>query len=287
MTWSRGLAGLTLALVCAWAFAQTAVVAVPPLGHRVTDLTGSLPADQVAQLEARLRDFENRKGSQIAVLIVPTTQPESIEQYGIRVAEAWKLGRKKVDDGAILLIAKDDRALRIEVGYGLEGPLNDAVSKRIISEIIVPKLQQGDFPGAVSSGADAIMKVVDGEPLPPPAPRSGVQSTHGDFREILAIGFMAIIFLGGLLRSILGRLFGAIATGTLVGLGIAFLFHYFVIGILLGVVAFFITLASGNLGMAGMMLGGFGGSGGGGGGGGGGFSGGGGGFGGGGASGRW
>ena len=107
-----------------------AEVALPPLTHRVTDLTGTLDVQQAQTLEARLAEFEARKGSQLALLIVPTTQPETIEQFGIRVVQVWKLGRKGVDDGALLLVAKDDRALRIEVGYGLEGVLNDATSAR-------------------------------------------------------------------------------------------------------------------------------------------------------------
>ncbi|WP_257982661.1 TPM domain-containing protein, partial [Burkholderia pseudomallei] len=120
---------------------------VPPLAARVTDETGTLTAAERATLEQSLKDFETRKGSQIAVLIVPTTQPETIEQYSIRVAEQWKLGRANVDDGALLIIAKNDRALRIEVGYGLEGVLTDATSRRIIDEPNVPSFRRGDFYG--------------------------------------------------------------------------------------------------------------------------------------------
>src|ERR1700744_5726758 len=127
---------LLAAFLLCWAFAALADVAVPPLSGRVVDQTGTLSAGDIASLTQTLKDFETRKGSQIAVLIVPTTAPETIEQYSIRVAEAWKIGRKKVDDGAILLVAKDDRKLRIEVGYGLEGALTDLTTKRIIDEII-------------------------------------------------------------------------------------------------------------------------------------------------------
>src|ERR1700722_8935021 len=136
-----------LALLLCWAFAAFADVAVPPLTGRVVDQTGTLSSDTVASLTQKLKDFETRKGSQIAVLIVPTTAPESIEQYSIRVAEAWKVGRKKVDDGAILLIAKNDHKLRIEVGYGLEGALTDVTAQRIIDEVITPKFKSGDFSG--------------------------------------------------------------------------------------------------------------------------------------------
>ena len=150
------------------AFLAIADVAVPPLKARVTDLTGTLSASEANQLEQKLAAFEAKKGSQIAVLIVPTTQPETIEQYSIRVAEAWKLGRKGIDDGALLVIAKQDRALRIEVGYGLEGVLPDAIAKRIIEETIVPRLRQGNFAGGIDAGIDKIMGVIQGEPLPPP-----------------------------------------------------------------------------------------------------------------------
>src|ERR1017187_5170898 len=128
-----------LAFALYWSLIAGAQVPVPPLTGRVTDQTATLSAEQKAVLEQTLQAFEARKGSQLAILLVPTTAPETIEQYSLRVAEQWKLGRKKVDDGAILVIATTDRALHIEVGSGLEGALNDATSKRIISEIIAPR----------------------------------------------------------------------------------------------------------------------------------------------------
>src|ERR1700744_3547730 len=159
-----------LALLLCWAFAAFADVAVPPLTGRVVDQTGTLSSDTVASLSQKLKDFEARKGSQIAVLIVPTTAPETIEQYSIRVAEAWKIGRRKIDDGALLVVAKEDRKLRIEVGYGLEGALPDVTARRIIDEIIVPHFRTGDFAGGISAGVDRIIRIIDGEPLPKPAP---------------------------------------------------------------------------------------------------------------------
>src|SRR5580692_4943383 len=161
-----------LALLVCWAFAATADVAVPPLSGRVVDQTGTLSSGDIASLTQTLKDFQARKGSQIAVLIVPTTEPETIEQYSIRVAEAWKIGRKKIDDGALLVIAKNDRKLRIEVGYGLEGALTDVTSRRIIDEEIAPKFKAGDFAGGISDGVDRIIGIVNGEPLPPPPVRS-------------------------------------------------------------------------------------------------------------------
>src|SRR6476619_1899726 len=159
-----------LALLLCWACAALALVAVPPLSGRVVDQTGTLSAGDVASLTQTLKDLETRKGSQVAVLIVPTTDGEAIEQYSLRVAEAWKIGRKKIDDGALLVIAKNDRRLRIEVGYGLEVALTDATTKRIIDEEITPKFKAGDFAGGVSAGIDRMIRVIDGEKLPAPEP---------------------------------------------------------------------------------------------------------------------
>src|SRR6202171_336331 len=161
---------VALALCFALALAAADEVAVPPLSGRVVDQTATLSSSEVASLDQTLKNFEARKGSQIAVLIVPTTAPEGIEQYSIRVAEAWKIGRKKIDDGAILVVANDNRKLRIEVGYGLEGALNDVTAKRIIDEIITPKFRNGDFAGGISAGVARIIGVIDGEKLPAPEP---------------------------------------------------------------------------------------------------------------------
>ena len=150
------------ALLLLFAVAASADVAVPPYSARVIDLTGTLSGGAVAKLEAKLADLETQKGSQIAVLVVPTTQPEEIEQYGIRVADAWKAGRKNIDDGAILLVAKNDRRVRIEVGRGLEGALPDAIANRIIDENITPRFKAGDFDGGIEAGVDKMIAVVDG-----------------------------------------------------------------------------------------------------------------------------
>ena len=194
-------------------------VAIPPLKARVTDLTATLTAQQQSSLEQTLAAFEARKGSQIAVLLVPTTQPETVEQYAVRVEESWKLGRKGIDDGALLLIAKNDRKLWIEVGYGLEGVLNDATAKRIIDEAITPRFKQGDFYGGISAGIERMIKVVDGEPLPPPKPRASQQPAGGgfDFQSLLIIGFVLVFVVGGVLRAIFGRFLGAGIVGTIAG----------------------------------------------------------------------
>ncbi|MFM0197924.1 YgcG family protein [Paraburkholderia strydomiana] len=260
-------------------------VAVPTLTARVTDETGTLTGEQRANLEQTLKNFEAQKGSQISVLIVPTTLPETIEQYSIRVAEQWKLGRKNVDDGALLIVAKNDRALRIEVGYGLEGVLNDATSNRIISETIVPRFKQGDFYGGIAAGVDSIIRVVSGEPLPAPARGRGGYSGVG---QLLPILFVLTVVAGGVLRSIIGRLPGAVVTGGAIGVLAWLLSGTILAAIFAGAIALAFTLVGSGLGayVGGRYIGGGrGGLGGGsvrnt-------FSGGGGGFGGGGASGRW
>ncbi|MGC2780983.1 MAG: YgcG family protein [Bradyrhizobium sp.] len=210
---------LATLLVCL-ATMVLADVAVPPLTGRVVDQTGTLSSSDVASLTQKLKELETRKGSQVAVLIVPTTQPETIEQFSLRVAEAWKIGRKKVDDGALLVIAKNDRKLRIEVGYGLEGSLTDVTARRIIDEVITPKFRSGDFAGGIDAGVDRIIGVINGETLPVPQP----QASHGgdiDFDSISSfapVAFFGAIFLGGVLRTLFGRLLGSLATGGALGI---------------------------------------------------------------------
>jgi uncharacterized protein len=290
------LRGALLVAICCLGFAYLARadVPVPPLTSHVTDLTGTLTPPEAEGLDHTLQGFEARKGSQLALLIVPTTAPETIEQYGIRVADKWKLGRKNVDDGAILIIAKDDRAVRIEAGYGLEGVLTDETSGRIIREIITPHFREGDFYGGISAGIDQMIRVVDGEPLPPPPPERRAAGAGGQLRVLGPIFLVLILVVGPFMRTSMGRFPGAIVTGGVLGL-LAWLFAGAIaVAVIAGLIGFFFTLLGGGMGgpmMGGAGLGGwgggFGGGIGGGGFGGGGFSGGGGGFGGGGASGRW
>jgi uncharacterized protein len=280
-----------IAALAAWLCAALVVaqplVAVPALTGRVVDLADSLSAVQQQDLDKRLSAFEQRKGSQIALLIVRSTHPETIEQYAIRVAEQWKLGRKKVDDGAILLIAKEDRTLRIEVGYGLEGALNDATCKRIIDELIVPRFRDNDFFTGVSVGLDAMMRVVDGEALPALAQSDELQIGNAG---LLPVIFVAAVIIGAVMRKLLGRGKAALITGAVVGLAVWLFTSLILFALFSALVGIVITLVGAHIGGGGGWGGGgWGGGGGrGGGGGGGGFrGGGGGGFGGGGASGRW
>ena len=277
-----------IAALAAWLCAALVVaqplVAVPALTGRVVDLADSLSAVQQQDLDKRLSAFEQRKGSQIALLIVRSTHPETIEQYAIRVAERWKLGRKKVDDGAILLIAKEDRTLRIEVGYGLEGALNDATCERIIDELIIPRFRDNDFFTGVSVGLDAMMRVVDGEALPAPAQSDELQLGNAG---LLPVIFIAAVIIGTVTRKLLGRWRAALITGAVVGLAVWLFTSLILFALFSALVGIVITLVGAHIGGGGGWGGGGWGGGGGRGGGGGFRGGGGGGFGGGGASGRW
>jgi len=257
-----------------------------------------LNQSQKSALEQTLAEFEARKGSQIAVLLVPTTQPETIDQYAVRVQESWKLGRKGVDDGVLLVVAKNDRKLRFEVGYGLEGAIPDAAAKRIIEDDITPRFKQGDFYGGIRAGVDRVMRTIEGEPLP--APRAGGAAVNAQvsraFQHLdwLIPVLIALFVGGGILRAVFGRFVGSGLVGA-VAAGIA----WFVAGsVLLALLVGLFLFVTGLFGTASMRPryggwsggGGFGGGGFGGGGfggGGGGFSGGGGSSGGGGASGSW
>lgn len=304
--WRMRFARVCSVLLLVWAallpWQVSAEIAVPALSGRVIDQTKTLTSEQLRTLDQKLREIEARKGSQVAVLMVPTTKPEEIEQYAIRVADKWKLGRKKVDDGVILLIAKNDRAVRIEVGYGLEGALTDAMSKRIIDGAIIPRFKQQDFYGGILAGVDQIGRVIDGEILPAPVPARQLVADQEGTLSSLSVLFVIALVLGGFLRSILGRGLGAGVTAVAVSIIGWFIAGALLTAILGGVIAFIVTLLGGGLGGLGSGYyggggagrgsgrssshGGFGG-GSGGGFGGGGFGGGGGGFGGGGASGRW
>ena len=191
------------------------LVAVPALKTHVTDLTKTLSPEEQSQLDAKLMEFEQQKGSQIAVLIVPTTQPEAIEQYSIRVVDVWKLGRKKVDDGVLILVAKNDRKMRIEVGYGLEGAIPDLNAKRVVDEVMKPKFKQGDYFGGINAATDAIIGMISGEALP--------ASTNASYRDNnsspapIAIIFFAIV-VGAMLRLMLGGFRAGLVTGGITGL---------------------------------------------------------------------
>lgn len=192
MTIFRYMVAATLALFLATAGAQ-GFTPVPPLQARVTDLVGMLTENQRSNLESVLKDYEERTGSQIAVLLVRTTEPEAIEQYSIRVADKWKLGRKGVDDGVILVVARDNppalRRLRIEAGRGVQGSLTDAQSKRILQDVIAPHFRRNDYYGGLAAGVSAIASLLDQEQLPAPDRQNAALSAEG------GIAFNFILFL--------------------------------------------------------------------------------------------
>lgn len=258
-----------------------AEVAVPEFKSLVTDLTNTLTTPQIEQLNQKLTQFEQQKGSQIAILIVPTTEPEEIEQFSIRVVENWKLGRKNIDDGVLLLIAKDDRAVRIEVSYGLEGAIPDALANRITDEFMVPLFKQGDYFSGIDVGIQKLIDLIQGEPLPEPNQaideQSGAEQSE-DEQSWMPILIVLVLFVGRFLRAIFGRVVGAGIAGGLAGVA-ATVLGGIAIGFAAALIAFVFVISNSRGGFfGGGAGGGFGG----------GFKGGGGGrFGGGGATGRW
>jgi len=288
--WVRLWLVLAIALLSPWTLHADDLPAVPTLSRHVTDLTGTLTAQQINQLDAQLTDLEKQKGAQLVVLMVGTTQPDDIDDYSLRVAEQNKLGRKGVDDGVLLFIAKNDRQVRIEVGYGLEGAIPDAAAARIIREYIAPKFRVNDYVGGIHDAVGALTQLINGEPLPPPVHGNEVERRGPDLQGLFFLAIFAVLFM----RGIFGRapaLVRAPLGGLVVG-GLLWLLASVGVGIFGGIIGGLLMLLPVGIGrsIGGGGWGGFGGGGFGGGGGlggGGGFSGGGGSFGGGGASGNW
>lgn len=292
-------AGIALAQP-AWESTSEGLAPIPKLTARVTDVTGTLSAAEKSALEAKLADWEQRTSNQLVVLVVPTTRGEPIEGYSLRVAEAWKIGRKGQDNGALFVVAKDDRKMRIEVGYGLEGVLTDVTSRRIIAENVAPLFRQNKFGAGIDAGVDRIIAVVGtGAPLPAQQRPAASRRTQGfDFETLLILLFVGVPVVGGILSRVFGRMLGSTVGAGVVGAGAWVVAGSIAIGVGAAVIAFIVMLlfsAGGGIGRRGGTWiptggwggGGLGGGGGFGGGGGGGFSGGGGSFGGGGASGGW
>jgi uncharacterized protein len=218
---------------------------IPKLEKRVTDLTASLSAADESRIAERLKAFEQVKGAQIAVLIVPTTQPEPIFDYAIRVGEAWKLGRKGVDDGALLIVAKNDRKMQILTGPGIQGVLTDAVSKRIIAETIAPRFREGNFADGIYNGVDKMIGVIEGEALPPPPQKRKATNRGIGYEGFFFLAIFAAIFVGPLLRALMGRFLGASATGGVTGLAAWWIAGGLIFPIVVGAVVFFVALLMG------------------------------------------
>jgi uncharacterized protein len=288
--------------LCAYAFGQQGLQPIPPLTAHVIDQTGTLDPIQVKGLEDKLMAFEQSKGTQIAILMVATTHPEDDASFANRVGNTWKIGRKGVGDGVLVVVAKDDHKVRIEVAKALEGAIPDLAAKNIIDDVMIPKFKQGDFAGGLRDGLDQLIARINGEPLPAPAPARKPQRAGGhgfDWGDLAIFLFVGVFVAGRVLRAIFGRPLGSIVTGGAVGALAWMITSSLLVAGLAGLVALFFTLVSGFGGRIGPSVGGpwiggggFGRGGGfggglGGGGGGWGGSGGGGDFGGGGASGNW
>ena len=274
-----------------WETGTDGLAPIPALHTRVTDLTNTLSAPERGALDAKLAAWEQKTGNQLVVLMVPSTKPEPIEAYSLRVAEAWKIGRKGQDNGALFTIAKDDHKMRIEVGYGLEGSLTDATSNRIIAEDVAPLFRQGQFAAGINAGVDRIIGVVEkGEPLPPMRPAASMRERpRFNIETLLIILFVVVPVVGRVLSAILGKVVGSTVGAGVIGVAAWLLAGSVLIAIAAAVASLAVMLVFGlgggfgNRGGVWIPTGGGGGFGGGGGG----FSGGGGSFGGGGASGNW
>jgi uncharacterized protein len=255
----RAAASLLLALL-AWLPAVAAAadarladgtLAVPPLA-RLTDTTGTLDAGQKQALEAKLAAFERARGTQIAVVMVGSTQPEPISDFAQRIGDAWKIGRAEVGDGLLLVVAKDDRRVWIAVAKALEGAVPDLAAARVIREQITPRFRQGDFAGGIGAGLDSLFRLIEGESLPAPAaPPAGGQGDD-PFALLGPYVILGVIF-AVLLRRIFGvkgALLGGAGTGTLAG----WVFASLKLGLIAGVAAFFFAMFAGSGG--GRVLGG-------------------------------
>lgn len=300
--WRPRLAWMLALVACVllpWltAPALAAVQPVPALSAHVIDQTATLSTQEAAQLEAQLTALERDTGAQVVVLMVRSTSPEDIAAYAQRVASTWKIGRKDVGDGLLLLVAKDDRRMRIEVAKTLEGAIPDLRAARIIDQTMTPAFRAGNFAAGIGDSVAQIGALIKGEALPPPStsPKTRNQASSGlpdDPAQLLLFFFIFVMVGGSVLRGMLGRALGSLATGGAAGLVAAWLTSSVLLGIGAGIAALFVVLLAGTMrggsSIGGGGGGGFGGGGFGGGGGGGGFgSGGGGNFGGGGASGSW
>ena len=300
----RLLAAIFFVVTTGAAMAQ-AVLPVPVLDARVIDQTGTLDAATRQALDAKLAAFEQKKGSQIVVLMVPTTQPEDIASYANRVASTWKIGRKEVGDGVLVIVAKDDRKMRIEVARTLEGAVPDLTAARIIDEQMKPRFRDNNFAGGIGAAVDQLVAIIGGEPLPEVTRPSAQRGGGFNWPELGIFLFFGVFAVGRVARSILGNKLGPIVTGLGAGVIAMVVTSSILLAVAAGFISLLFTLFSGALSLPSMgtggrrggawggavgggLGGGFGGGFGGGSSGGGGFgSGGGGSFGGGGASGGW
>lgn len=234
------LAGLLLAMGSA-----QAQLAVPALSAHVIDTTATLEAAQLQSLDAKLSAFELSRGAQVVILLVPTTQPEDITSYANRVANVWKIGRKEIGDGLLVVVAKNDRKVRIEVAKTLEGAIPDLAAKRVIEQAITPRFKQGDFAGGLEAGADQIMKLITGEALPAPTPAANKSGQDFQWMDLAIFAFIAVPIIGSVARSLVGSKLGTLLTGVAAGGMALFMTSSLLIAGLVAVAAIVLTLFSG------------------------------------------
>jgi uncharacterized protein len=225
---------------------------IPPLTAHIIDQTGTLDAIQVKGLEDKLMAFEQSKGTQIAMLMVATSKPEDIASYANRVGNAWKIGRKGVGDGVLVVVAKDDRKVRIEVAKSLEGAIPDLAARQIIEDAITPNFRKGDYAGGLRAAADQIIARVNAEALP--VPKQTTQKTSGggqgfDWMDLAIFLFFAVPIAGAGLRAVLGRKLGSFLTGTGVGVIALVITSSVVIAGIAAFVALLFTMLSGSMGL--------------------------------------
>lgn len=219
-------------------------LAVPPLTAHVVDTTGTLAPVQAKALEDKLSAFEQNRGTQIVLLLVPSTQPEDISSYANRVANTWKIGRKEIGDGLLLVVAKNDRKVRIEVAKTLEGAIPDLAAKRVIDQALTPRFKQGDFAGGLEGATELLMKLVVGESLPAPTAGAGPDSADFDWMDLALFAFIAVPVLGAITRSMLGRKLGALVTAGAVGALALLITASLLLAVLAAVAALLFTLFS-------------------------------------------
>ncbi len=227
-----------------------AQLAVPALTGHVIDATNTLSAQQMQQMESRLTAFEHSAGAQIVLLLVPTTQPEDITSYANRVSNSWKIGRRDIGDGLLLLVAKNDHKVRIEVAKSLEGAIPDLAAKRIIDQSITPHFRQDDFAGGLDAAVVQIMARISGESLPVPAAAPRDVKSGFEWTDLAIFAFFAVPIVGGVARKMLGTNLGAVATGGAIGAMAMVLTSSFVIAGLAALGALFFTLVSSVAGSA-------------------------------------
>jgi uncharacterized protein len=253
---------LVAVLAIVFAYAQD-LKPIPALTAHVIDQTGTLDAIQAKGLDDKLLAFEQAKGTQIAVLMVATTQPEDIASYANRVGNAWKIGRKDVGDGVLVVVAKDDRKIRIEVAKALEGAIPDLAAKHIIDEAITPEFRKGDYAAGLRAGIDQLIARISGEALPAPAqPKAGGKGgvMGFDWMDMAIFLFFAVPIAGGVLRGMFGRKLGSFFTGAGVGAVALLITSSIFVAAIAAFVALLFTMLSGGMGLPTGRRGGWGGA---------------------------